>query len=118
MSEVEQENQPPQVALPIQWHVSDNLPSIYANNVVVQQGVYEFIISFFEAKLPLTVGTPEEIRARLTQLEGVPAECVARVLVAPELVQQIINALQTTLDTYHAAQKKRNELEGGHTNVS
>jgi len=106
MSEIEQENQPSQVAVPIKWHVPDNLPSIYANNVVVQQGAYEFIISFFEAKLPLTVGTPEEIRAKLTQVESVPAECVARILVAPELVQQIIHALQTTLDTYHATQKK------------
>src|SRR5258708_6630105 len=106
MSEAEQKNQP-EIALPVSWHYPESIQSRYANNVFVQQGQYEFIISFFETKLPVLTGTPEENRARLEQLESVRAECVGRIIVAPELVPQIIQVLQTTLDASQA--RKREE---------
>jgi len=116
MDETEREEQSTQISLPVNWHVSDDLVSRYVNNVFVQQGEYEFIISLFEMRLPLLTGTPEENRAKLAQLGSINAECVGRFIVAPKLVRKIIDALQTTLDKYEAAE--REEQEGDHTNGS
>lgn len=103
----EEQQQPPQEKLVrVEWHVPDNIISQYANNVFVQQGQYEFVISFFETQLPMILGTPEENRAQLMQLESVRAECVARIVVAPDLVKQIIQALQTSLDKSQATKRE------------
>jgi Protein of unknown function (DUF3467) len=117
MDEREREVQPTQKAVSVNWQVPDDMVSRYVNNVFVQQGEYEFIVSFFETRPPLITGTPEEINAKLAQLESINAECVGRFIVAPKLVQKIIDALQTTLDKYEATAKEEQE-EGGHTNGS
>jgi len=98
MDEREQEEQSTQVSLRVDWQVPDDMVSRYVNNVFVQQGEYEFIISLFETRPPLIAGTPEEIATKLAQLGSVNAECVGRFIVAPKLVQKIIDALQTTLN--------------------
>jgi hypothetical protein len=92
-------------SLPIDWHVSENIQSRYASNVFVQAGEQELILSFFETIPPILAGTPEENRAKLLQLGAIRAECVARIIVDPDLVPKLIQALQTTLDGYLAAKK-------------
>lgn len=109
MSEAEQKQTLHEKAVRVDWHFPDNLVSKYANNVSVQQGQYEFIISFFETQPPPLLGTPEENSAKLMQLESVRAECVARMIVPPALVKQIIQALQTTLDMHEAIQATKKE---------
>lgn len=102
----EQQPLPQEKLVRVEWHVPDTIVSQYANNVFVQQGQYEFVISFFETQLPMILGTPEENRTQLMQLESVRAECVARIVVAPDLVKQIIQALQTSLDTYQTTKRE------------
>lgn len=114
MSEIEREGQPPQISIPVEWHVPDSIVSRYANNVFIQQGQYEFIISFFETRLPLLTGTSEEDKATLEQLESVRAECIGRIIVPPEIVPKIIQALQTTFKAYQAT--KEGEQRGGYAN--
>src|SRR5436305_12439835 len=107
MSGIEQEKQSNNIiSIPIEWHISDEIKSRYASNALVQHGEYEFIISFIETQPPFLGGTPEENKAKLEQLKAVRAECVARIIVKPELVPKIINALQTELDQYLAAKKE------------
>lgn len=91
-----------EVALSIDWHVPEGLQSRYANNVLVQAGPYEFIISFFEAQLPILTGAPEENKAKLQQLGKIQAECVSKIIVSPELMPGLINALQIELDKYQS----------------
>lgn len=102
MSEVEQNQRRAEISLPIDWHIPDGFQSRYANNVLVQAGQFEVIISFFETQLPMLLGTPEENKEKLTELGSVRAECVSRIIVSPELVPSIINALQAEYEKYQA----------------
>ncbi|MGB8348677.1 MAG: DUF3467 domain-containing protein [Ktedonobacteraceae bacterium] len=102
MSEEEQ-RESKNITLPIEWHVPDAIQSRYATNVLVQALQYEFIVSFFEAKLPLFVGQPEEMRMKFEEAGAIQAECIARIIVAADQLPNVINALQASLDAYRAA---------------
>ena len=93
------------MSLPIDWHVSENIQSRYASNAFVQAGEQELILSFFETIPPILTGSPEENRAKLLQLGAIRAECVARIIVSPELVPKLIQALQTTFEGYQATKR-------------
>lgn len=105
MGEVEQESQISQqgVSLPIDLHVSDTIHNQYIHNVIVQPGQYEITLLFFEAHIPPLAGSPEENREYLIQKGSVRFECVSKLVVAPQLVPDIIKALQVGLDNYHAS---------------
>lgn len=112
MSENKQENVPQHIAVPIEWHVSESIKNQYADNVVVQARRHDLIISFFETQLPPFGGSPEETRTFLEQLGSIRAECVGRIIVAPELMPEIIQALQTGYDGYlltKAAERSNDE---------
>ena len=106
MSEREQEQpESHNKSLPILWHVSENIQSRYASNVFVQAGEQEIFLSFFETVLPILTGSPEENVAKLIEQGGVRAECVARIIVDPELVPKLIQALETTLNAYRTTKR-------------
>ncbi len=106
--EVEQEDQSSQgVMLPIEWHVPDTIHNQYVHNVIVQPGQYEITLFFFETQIPPFAGPPEANRDYLLKQGSVRFECVSKMTVAPQLVPQIIKALQEGLDNYNAA--KANE---------
>ncbi len=104
MSEAEQEEQSQQsVTLPIEWHVPDNIQNRYVHNLIVQPGKYELTLFFFETQIPPFTGSPEEIR---------DSECVSKMTVSPQLVPEIIKALQTGLDNYNrinASEERKDE---------
>src|SRR5260370_10233476 len=102
MSEAEQEK-PVGVTLRIDWHIPEGTQSHYANNVLVQAGLYEIVISFFEAELPVPFGQPEETKRKLEELGSVRAELLSKIDVQPELVPALINALDTGIDNYRQA---------------
>jgi len=103
MSEIEQEEQSSQgVTLPIEWHVPDTIRNQYVNNVIVQPGQHEITLFFFETHIPPYVGSPEANREHLLT-QSVRFECVSKSIVAPQLIPEIIKALQIGLDNYNAA---------------
>jgi len=104
--EIEQE-QTKIVSLPVDWHFPEGLQSRYANNVLVQAGQYEFVISFFEIQPPLLLGSPEENEAKLKQIGAVRAECVSKVIVSPEVIPGLISALQIELEKYNTQHQER-----------
>lgn len=63
--------------------------------MVVQNTGQEFIISFFDLKPPLIVGTPS--KEVLDNLKSIRAECIARVIVTPSRMPKFVEALQTNL---------------------
>ena len=108
MSEAQQEQQPLQnITLPIDWHVSDSVQGRYVDNVIVQPGQHEITLFFFETQIPPFVGSPEANREYLLKQDSIRFECISKMTVAPELVPEIIKALQTGLDNYNAS--KANE---------
>jgi len=100
MDEKEQENQQ-EITLPIDWHVSESVQGRYVNNVVVQPGKYEINVFFFESQIPPYVGPPEAIRDYLLKKGSIRAECVGKMIIDPELMPGIIEALQTSLKNYN-----------------
>ena len=113
MSEVEQEEQPQQsIALPVEWHVPDNVQNRYVHNLIVQPGKYELTLFFFETQIPPFLGEPEEYRDFLAKQGAIRSECVSKLTVSPGLLPDIIKALQTGLDNYNrikASEERRNE---------
>lgn len=110
MSETEQKDQSSQgVTLPVDLHVPDTLRNQYINNVIVQPGQNEITLFFFETHIPPYVGSPETNREYLHN-QSVRFECVGKFVVAPQLIPEIITALQIGLDSYNAV-KAREERE-------
>src|SRR5438105_14441410 len=104
MSEVEHEEQASEgIQIPIKLHVHDTLHNQYVNNVIVQPGQNEITLFFFETHIPPYVGSPEANRQYLLN-QSVRFECVSKLVVAPQLVPEIIKALQVGLDNYNAVQ--------------
>lgn len=111
MSEQAEQEIQSYIQLPIDWHVSENLQSRYVNNVIVQPGKYEITIFFFETQLPPFVGSAEENKDFLLKRGSIRAECVGKMIVDPELMPEIIKALQTGLDGYNASKVHEGEVE-------
>jgi len=86
--------------VPIEWHISEDLDTKYATNLVIQHSEHEFIIDFFEMRHPLILGNPDQVREQWEKLESVRAECVARIVVSPNRMQEFINVMQADLDKY------------------
>ncbi len=90
----------PTVQVPIEWHISEDLDGKYATNLVVQHSEHEFIINFFEMRHPLILGDPDQVREQWQKIKSVRAECVARIIVAPDRMQEFIDAMQANLNKY------------------
>lgn len=90
----------PKIQVPIEWHISENIDSKYATNLIIQHSEHEFIIDFFEMRHPWILGAPDRVREQREKLESVRAECVARIIVSPDRMQEFINAMQANLNKY------------------
>lgn len=91
-----------QVSLPVSFVTPDELKSTYATNLVVQHTEHEFIISFYEARPPILLGAPADVRAKLQTVGEVKAVCVARVVVSPNRMADFIQVMQQNLATFKA----------------
>jgi hypothetical protein len=108
MNEAEQEEQSPlQITFPLEWHIPESMSSRYADNIIVQPRKYDVIISFFETQPPPLGGTPEQNRSFLEKLGSIRAECVAKIVVAPDLLPDIIKALQRGYEAYTSAKDRK-----------
>jgi hypothetical protein len=103
------DQEPQQVAVPIDWHVPEDLACQYATNLVVQHTAHEFMISFFRLAPPLIVGTTEEQKAQLEQIGYVRADCVARLIIAPGRMPEFLQVLQANLEAYQARHGRTDE---------
>ena len=102
MSEAERK-EPEGIALHVDWHIPEGAQSQYSNNVLVQAGQYEIIISFFEAQIPILLGQPEENKKQLEELGTIRVDCVSRIVVSPDLIPILMKALETGLENYRQA---------------
>ena len=102
MAEVGQVSSEGLIEKPLAFRVSPDIQSKYATNMVVQHTDHEFVIHFFEARGPLLLGTPDDIATALKDMDAVPADCVARIIVAAERMPSFVQALQDNLNGYLA----------------
>ena len=95
--------------LPLEWIVDEDTPCQYATNLVVQHTEHEFIISFFRASPPILLGTMDEVKEQLKDIQSVPAQCVARVVVAVSRMPEFVQVFQQNLENYLAKQESEEE---------
>src|SRR5437016_1731260 len=108
MSEAEKE-QSIGIPLRIDWHYPEGMQSRYVNNVLVQPGQYELVISFFETQLPVLVGQPDENKRMLEELGSIRAECVSKIIVSPEIIPTLVSALEAGLENYRQSKGQAKE---------
>jgi hypothetical protein len=89
-------------SLPFDWTFPEGLVSRYANNIIVQHSQNEFIISFFEARPPLLIGTLERIERVQRETKSLSAECVARIVVSPQKMRDFVKVMTRNMETYEA----------------
>lgn len=109
MSEIEQE-QPEEVVVPIDWFVPESIIGRYVDNVIVQPGKYGITVFFFETQIPPYVGPPEAVRDYILKKGSIRSECIGKMIIDPELMPDVIKALETGLENYHKT-KAREERE-------
>ena len=86
--------------IPIEWYVPEDITSRYSNNIVVQHTDSEFIVSFFETIPPALIGSPENIKAQLDNVEKIRSKCVARIIISPGKMKAFIQALNGNLEKF------------------
>jgi len=84
-------------AIPIDWHVPEDMSPVYANQLIVQRTAHEVVISLFSLLPPLITGTEEEQIAQWNALEGVRAVCVGRIAINPDRYPDFVRVLQENL---------------------
>jgi len=84
--------------LPIDWHVPDDVLVRYASNMVVQRLENEYLISFFEVRPPIFLGTPEQIIQQANNLVSIRANCIAQIYVAANKMPEFAKVFQQHLE--------------------
>ena len=92
--EIETENQDanaddPRVTIRVENYLPDDLLTHYSDGLTVVHTENEFVISFLQTQFPIAA-TKEE----LEQVEVLKRRCVARVIVSPQQMGKLIEALQ------------------------
>jgi hypothetical protein len=73
--------------------------------MIVQHSEHEFYVSFFEMQPPIILGTPKDQQTQLEEIGHIEAECVARLVISPDRLENFIQALQTNLERYRTREE-------------
>lgn len=80
--------------VPVTYDVPDGMVAEYATHMVVQNGDRETFLLFFQVQPPIISGEAEERQKQLEALTSVSARCVAKIILAPAKIPEMIKALQ------------------------
>lgn len=97
------------VQIPLDYYFPESLVTRFATNMVIQHSQEEFVLSFFEVKGPILLGTKEETQATLKSLKSVRADCVARLIITPGRMLGFISAMEQNWATYLAKKGEPSE---------
>ncbi len=88
----------------LNWKVPDDIHGIWSENFAIQTGQDgTMIVSFFQQKRPLLIGTPEEQAETLNQLESIDTVCVAQVVIPMSMVGGLISVMANTLNHWQTS---------------
>ncbi len=99
------------IAVSAKPYFPDHLVSKYSNNIFVQYGEHEIIVLFFEVRPPLLSMSSTELKTMLKNQAPLEtkAECVARIILAPDTVPEFIEKLKSAHENFLS---KRNKTGG------
>jgi hypothetical protein len=87
------------IQIKLNFRIHPRMPSVYAQHMLIQPGLNEVLLSFFEIVPPImtAMGSPSAEQIKQLQETGVVAECVARVTVANAVFPNFVRAMQDML---------------------
>ena len=94
------QGQPPtfQVRIPVEWEESDDVPIVYANQVLISHAGPEFFLVFGTVVPPLnTSELPDTLQIKPQ----------VRVVVSREAMGSIVQAMNDNLKRYHSGQQQQ-----------
>ncbi len=111
-------NEQPQLPeVPISWVGFDELPILFANQLLVQSaGPRELVITFGQLTPPPIVGTIEEQREQLEEIPFVPVRPLVRLSVTHDRLREFIQVLQAQYEQHEQALHSIDPLGGTEPN--
>lgn len=85
----------PRVTIRVENYLPDDLLTHYSDGLTVVHTENEFVISFLQTQFPLAA-TKEELQ----QVEVLKRKCVAQVIVSPQQMEKVVEALQENLKKF------------------
>jgi hypothetical protein len=89
-----------QISLPIEYVVGDALPSQYVTELVVQHNQENFILSFFEIRPPILLGSADTRKAALENLDHIEAHCHARLVIPAGKMADFVRVMQENYERW------------------
>ena len=84
----------PPGAIKVEYYATDDVPSIYSDGSFVVHTENEFVISFYQTQFP---PINEESAKELKELRS---KCIVRIIVSPNQMRRLTEALATNLGKY------------------
>jgi hypothetical protein len=97
------------VKVPVRWVVPEGMLTLAPTNIVVQYIEGEFIISLFEGRPPILLGSKEEVFKQLKTHGEIPVYCLARFVLSPQRMEDFVRVVGENLQRY----KQSLEQKGG-----
>src|SRR5688572_1091693 len=85
------------VEIPIEWR-TENTPTVFANQMIVQADDHECYMTFFEIQPPLVVGSEEQKKEQIAAIQSVTAKGVVRIVVSADRLEKFAHALSSTVE--------------------
>ena len=73
----------------IQYDAGDNVVTRIATQSLLQFTGQEYLLSFYEVRPPLVVGSPDEMQRQLDKIDSVRGECIARLAFTPVRLREL-----------------------------
>lgn len=84
----------------IDFVVSPDLRTEFANQFVVQHQPEGFFLSFFDLAPPIILGDPEERAAQIERTKSVKAYCKVRLFLTPNDMRKLVGVLTANLENF------------------
>jgi len=97
-AEVEAAADNPQVTIPVEFYLPENVPTYYSDSATIIHSAHEFVVSFLLTEFPLAISKED-----LERVELIKRRCVVRVIQSPAQFQSLVTAMQNNLDKYLAS---------------
>ena len=94
--------------IPVEWYTPDEIKTYHATDMTVSFTGHDFVVSFFELRPPLILGSVSERIAQSKEIKSVRKQCVSRIAVNVDRMPAFIKAFQTNLKRYKDAVKVKN----------
>ncbi len=93
----------PERQIKVMREIPQDLSSHFVQHFVVQHREDHFILSCFEVWPPIIVGaTEDEVAQQLSDLTSIPAKCVARLVLTPSKMEELMNIMIDNFERFRS----------------